>query len=168
MLEKYGFEVLDANECYQKYGWGIDLKEGTKVYRRVDGTVTTWVGCTDMEYEPWVCEMEIEGLVGQWVGKDPLDALINGYIDHLHKVAVMEEWTKPYLLGLKYCTEDVVNWLCYNVTNAITYGLSILVYNDGAGAKDGELVNHVMDNAIAMTKLNASNWGIEFVDVWED
>lgn len=82
-------------------------------------------------------------------------------LEHLLPEAVHEMWDEPARQGLKYCCEDVVNYLAYEGTNVI------LGRDKGSVVCDNfELLDRLMGKAIELVRDKSDEYGIEFVDVW--
>lgn len=176
------FETLTAERSWSYYGWGVDLKEGSTVYRREIGDTVIWVGELDEDARRFVCEVETfydstgVDMVGQWDGDTPYEALLNGLVDTVIVDADKEMWREPKERGLKYCCEDVV-------LAAATYGAQTLFYGyeqltklfphtpDGVLTTDDELelYRDLIPAAIRYIKLDNERFHrleVEFEDVW--
>lgn len=166
------FDTMTSNESWNKYGWGIDLKENSTVYCHEVGDTVVWVG--ELADGRFVCDVEVESVSkGQWEGDDPYEALLNGLINSVIGIAVDEMWHEPMTQGLKYCCEDVV-------LAAATYGAQVVFYGherlpqlfphtpDGVLTTDDELglYRDLIDAAIGYVRDNADRLGIEFEDIW--
>jgi hypothetical protein len=77
--------------------------------------------------------------------------------------AVLEMWYKPMQDGLKFCCEDIVNYLAYEGTNAILGKKKGVVVYEG---DEFEIFDAMMGLAIELVRERADEMGIEFVDVW--
>lgn len=119
MLNLSKYEQLTVNECWDKYGWGIDAKEDTTIYHRVIGEREIFVDelhsgyfCCEI-YEPIVTNDEwladSDDMTGQWYEETIEDAIRGAVVD---SVAV-EEMRKT-----KNC-EDAVNAIAYKAYNII-------------------------------------------------
>jgi hypothetical protein len=168
------FETITSDESWSRYGWGVDLKDGSTVYRHEVGDTVVWVGELDEDARRFVCEVEVGiELEGQWDGDTPYEALLNGLIDSVIGIAVNEMWHEPMAQGLKYCCEDVV-------LAAATYGAQVVFYGyerlpqlfphttDGVLTTEDELglYRDLIDAAIGYVRENADRLGIEFEDIW--
>ena len=81
-------------------------------------------------------------------------------LERLLPEAVHEMWDEPARQGLKFCCEDVVNYLAYEGANII------LGKDKGSVVDDLELLDRLMGKAIELVRDKADEYGIEFVDVW--
>lgn len=166
------FDTMTSGESWNKYGWGIDLKENSTVYCHEVGDTVVWVG--ELADGRFTCEVECSLVdVGVWEANDPYEALLNGLINSVIGIAVDEMWYEPMARGLKYCCEDVV-------LAAATYGAQLLFYgydklpelfphtSDGVLTTDDELqlYRDLVDAAIGYVRENADRLGIEFEDIW--
>lgn len=134
---------------------------------RQDLGVTIYVARRSSGYECFFSDGVPSMSVIDSIKDTPEEALLNALTWRLAPVAVMEEWTMPHLCGLRACCEDVVNWLGFNVAKAAEYGLDEIVYNTHS-TTDFELVDRCMGIAIEHMRKHASDYGIEFTDVWTE
>lgn len=178
LIKRYGFEPMTSETSWDKYGWGWALKESSTVYLRKVGDTRIWIGELDEDKRRFVCEVEHGcDLEGQWDGDNYYEALLNGLIDTVIRIAVKEMWDEPKQQGLKYCCEDVIN-------AAATYGAQVLYYGferlpelfphspEGVltTPDELELYDALIGEAIEYVKFDCERMngrlGIEFEDVW--
>ena len=174
------FEKMTSEMSMSKWGWGVSLRPGTDVYRLAasDSTII-WVGLPDdIGQDRWICEVEVADeqyvqLEGQWDGKDPYDAMLNGVLESVVKRAVREHWDKPEEQGLKYCCEDVVYAMGYYGFQVIRFGwerVGELFPHSPEGTpqtdEDSELLDDLIGHAIRFMALYGKRYGVDFEDVW--
>lgn len=119
MLDLSKYEQMTADECWDRYGWGIDAEENSIVYHRIMGEREIFVDklrggyfCCEI-YEPTTADdvwlADSDEMTGQWT-EDTIEDAIRG--------AVVDSVTTDVLRIEKNC-EDAVNAIAYKAYSII-------------------------------------------------